>query len=123
MPSQSKPPAAGAAANPERAPDALLLPDDGRWGSGAAHKVNAICEFAEPILGGKAYGRKLSIPGRTFVTTSPYDTYLVPPWHRLGGRDRYRWEDQGDGVSYGYLVEGAPTAAEVEAGNREASGS
>lgn len=114
---------AGASAPVSSRPDALLLPDDGRWGSGVTRKANAVCDYAEPILGGQAYGRKLAIPGKTLATTSPHDTYLIPQWHRLAGRDRYRWEDKGDGVKYGYLIEGAPTAAEIETGNKEAFGS
>jgi hypothetical protein len=123
MAKTDKPVEATPAAPDARRPDALLLPDDGRWGSGVHARGNAICDYAEPILGGQAHGRKLAIPGKTLVTTSPHDTYLVPPWHRLAGRDRYRWEDGENGVRLGYLVDGAPTAAEIEAGNKEAFGS
>lgn len=102
-------------------PDALLLPDDARWGAGNRARGNAICDFAEPILGGAAYFRK-HFSRSYFVTRSPHDSYLFPLWHAKGGKDRYRWEDKGDGVRHGFLVDGAPTAAEIEAGNMEAFG-
>lgn len=102
-------------------PDALLLVDGGKWGQGRA-KTAAVCDYAEPILGGRVHFGKFP-PRHLFVTRSPHDSYLMPMWHEHAGRERYRWEDEGDGVRYGYLVDGAPTAEEIEAGNKEAFGS
>ncbi|HEY1117565.1 MAG TPA: hypothetical protein VGE43_07660 [Acidimicrobiales bacterium] len=104
---------------PTGPPAALLLVDGGKWGSGTKAKANNVVDFAEPILKGQPYARKHY--GRLFVTTSPHDTFNMPLWHEDAGRPRYRWVSKGRGVEYGYLVEGAPTAQQIEEGNKEHS--
>jgi len=104
-----------AAPEPTGKPDALLLTDGGKWGGGVRAKTNAVSDFADPILGARSYVRKHY--GRMFVTASPHDTFMMPLWHEDAGRARYRWVDKGNGVEYGYLAEGAPTAKEIEEGN------
>lgn len=44
-------------------------------------------------------------PGEFFATRDPSDTLNYPLGHSREGRPRYRWEDQGNGLKYGYLLE------------------
>ncbi len=41
--------------------------------------------------------------GEHFITARPDDTLMFPRTSPRSGESRYRWEDRGDGVSYGYL--------------------
>ncbi len=41
--------------------------------------------------------------GEHFITAHPDDTLMFPRTDTRSGESRYRWEDRGDGVSYGYL--------------------
>ena len=44
-----------------------------------------------------------------FITREPCTTLLHPTTSLLAGRPRYHWVDQGDGLEYGYLVDGPKT--------------
>jgi hypothetical protein len=41
--------------------------------------------------------------GEHFITSRHDDTLMFPRTDPRSGESRYRWEDRGDGVSYGYL--------------------
>lgn len=41
--------------------------------------------------------------GEHFITAHPDDTLHFPRTDPRSGEPRYRWEDRGDGVFYGYL--------------------
>jgi hypothetical protein len=45
--------------------------------------------------------------GEHFISARPDDTLMFPSTDPRSGESRYRWEDRGDGVSYGYLRPGA----------------
>jgi hypothetical protein len=41
--------------------------------------------------------------GEHFITARPDDTLMFARTDPRSGESRYRWEDRGDGVSYGFL--------------------
>jgi hypothetical protein len=102
---------------PPPRPDAVKLPSTMRFPktfTGVPRlkdRVNAVADVAEPLLecdrskGERAYIRKLANDGPLFITRDPTDLLFFPIGHPLQGRERYRWEDQGEGISFGYLVE------------------
>jgi hypothetical protein len=100
----------------QRIPDALLIPESfkGPKGKGSIiDRVARVCDLAEPLLavdrakGERAYIRPPLFPGqKMFVTKSLDDTMLFPQGERHGGKPRYTWIKQDDGIELGYLVEG-----------------
>jgi hypothetical protein len=98
-------------------PDAIRLPPTARLPvktqgvSTIFERVGAVADIAEPLLqvdktkGERAYIRRMPTGDFLFITRDPNDTIKFPIGHPLGGRDRYTWEDHGDGVSLGYLVD------------------
>jgi hypothetical protein len=96
-------------------PDALMLPATLKRGNRLADRVDSLCAFAEPLLGvdrragGRAWCRQQP-HGRIFVTRDSDDTMFFPRDHARSGQPRYRWELMGDGVEFGWLVEGAGDA-------------
>jgi hypothetical protein len=93
----------------DRKPDALMLPEDRKYGSRMVDRVASIADIAEPFLdvdrdrGDRAYIR-LQGNGKLFVSKSIFDTILFPKDHQRDGQPRYRWELQPDGAEFGYLV-------------------
>jgi hypothetical protein len=58
-------------------------------------------EFAAVFGVGRIFVRHQG--GEHFISPRPDDTLLFPRTGPRSGESRYRWEDRGDGVFYGYL--------------------
>lgn len=71
-------------------------------GPSSARLARLGAEFAGPLGAGRVFVRHQG--GEHFITPRADDTLLFPSGGPRSGEPRYRWEDRGDGVSYGYLV-------------------
>lgn len=95
----------------DRKPDAVRIPSVYK-GKGHGEDLDLACkaDFAA-VLGSKRVDRS-NEDGWHFVTPFPRNgqTVYFPKWHDRAGADRYEWVDRGDGVHYGYLVDGAAEA-------------
>jgi hypothetical protein len=93
----------------DKKPDALMLPEDRKYGARMVDRVASIADIAEPLLqvdrarGERAYIR-LQGNGKLFVTKSIFDTILFPKDHDRDGQPCYRWELQPDGAEFGYRI-------------------
>jgi len=85
-------------------PDALMLPESWIRGKRLPDRIGSILDIADPILGGPGKIRRQP-HGKLFITTKFEDTMNFPTDHPRSGQPRYRWERQGDGSEWGYLVE------------------
>lgn len=70
-------------------------------GTSAARLDRLGAEFAGLLGADRVFVRHQG--GEHFITARPDDTLLFPGSGPRSGESRYRWEDRGDGVSYGYL--------------------
>ena len=79
----------------------------GRAGAGpsSARLARLGAEFAGLLGADRVFVRHQG--GEHFITACPDDTLLFSRTDPRSGESRYRWEDRGDGVSYGYLKAGA----------------
>ncbi len=99
---------------PERRPDALIIPSN--WGVGETTEefADSICTYAEKVLGGDraagvtAHSRAMS--DRQFITLNPFDTMFHEYGHPRETQPRYTWETRPDGAVYGYLTPDATPA-------------
>jgi hypothetical protein len=88
--------------SPATAVDAVRTPT-GYAGSGpsSARLGRLGSEFA-PLLGtDRVFVRHQG--GEHFISGHPDDTLHYPRADPRSGESRYRWEDRGDGIFYGYL--------------------
>jgi hypothetical protein len=78
----------------------------GRAGAGpsSARLARLGAEFAALLGADRVFVRHQG--GEHFITARADDTLMFPRTDPRSGRSRYRWEDRGDGVSYGYLEPG-----------------
>ena len=68
----------------------------------AAGRLDRLRAAFAPLLGSMpVYVRNQG--GEHFLTTRPDDTLFFPRSGPRSGEPRYRWEDQGDGLFYGFL--------------------
>ena len=58
-------------------------------------------EFSR-LLGNRSVFVRLQ-GGEHFITANPDDSLQFPRCGPRSGESRYRWEDRGDGIAYGYL--------------------
>jgi hypothetical protein len=99
--------------------DALMIPAKFKSGSRLRGRIASIADIAEPLLGvdlakgERAYIRHQPF-GDHFVSKCPYDTLQFPKESEQMGMPRYNWVLQDDGISYGYLVEGATSNAPAQ---------
>jgi hypothetical protein len=86
--------------------DAIRSPI-GRAGPGpsSARLARLGAEFAKLLGSDRVFVRHQG--GEHFITAHANDTLMFPRTDPRSGESRYRWEDQGDGVYFGYLVPGA----------------
>jgi hypothetical protein len=86
--------------------DAIRSPI-GRAGPGpsSARLARLEAEFAGLLGAERVFVRHQG--GEHFITAHPDDTLMFPRTDPRSGESRYRWEDRGDGVSYGYRKPGA----------------
>jgi hypothetical protein len=96
--------------DPPKTPDAIMFPEDTfPIDSVIFGSIGRVSPIADEILevdrskGERSYIR-LQPKGRAFVTKSMHDTIHFPMGNAKGGKPRYRWELQADGIEYGYLV-------------------
>lgn len=73
----------------------------------SSEPIDSIVDFADKHLQTTELelARVRAQPGEFFATRDPADTLNYPLGHPKEGKPRYRWEDQGNGVKYGYLLE------------------
>jgi hypothetical protein len=91
-------------------PDAVYMPEGRKRGKTHHERVMSILAIVEPMLGvdydggERAYVRR-QVGGRLFATRDPTDTLFFSKDHpSLAQKPRYRWDDRGEGVFYGYLI-------------------
>ncbi len=86
----------------QRPPDAVRSPLP-YAGAGDAHaRLSRLhAEFSAVLQRPLVYVRHQG--SEHFITGHPGDTLNLPAARAGGGGPRYRWEDRGDGVHYGYL--------------------
>lgn len=89
-----------------RKPDALLLVKGPEWVGSIRDKIGSIQPLLKELFGGKQVHLR-SQDHEVFVATDLADTLLFAVNHPLAGQSRYEWEDQGNGIKYGFKVEGA----------------
>ena len=70
-------------------------------GSAASRLERLRSEFAPLLGGGTLFVRNQG--DEHFLSAHPHDTLQFPRSAPESGRARYRWEDRGDGVLYGFL--------------------
>jgi len=87
---------------PRRTPDAVRSPLP-YAGAGDAHaRLSRLHEeFSAVLQSPRVYVRHQG--SQHFITGHPGDTLNRPADQAGTGEARYRWEDRGDGVQYGYL--------------------
>lgn len=97
---------------PEKTLDAVYIPGRFATGTDTIKRVFAITELSDkllkvdPLKRERSYGRAQA-NGMQFFTKDPSDTLLFPYGHPQQGSERYHWEDQKDGIKFGYLMEDA----------------
>ncbi len=70
-------------------------------GPASARLARLGSEFAGLLCAVRVFVRHQG--GEHFITACPDDTLMFPRTDPRSGESRYRWEDRGDGVSYGYI--------------------
>lgn len=111
-----------APAEPPAKPDAILAPQSfALRGADSRERTAYAADYARPIIGSPVSGRSVG-GGLVLLTNSPFATLNTPDWYDQPRTPRYRWVDQGNRVSFGYLIEGVPTDADLEEKAKEQSG-
>lgn len=87
---------------PERTPDAIRSPllFAGAGGS-PARLAKLHAEFSSVLKVPQVFVRRQGV--EHFISGSPRDTLNFASHDARAGASRYRWEDRGDGVFYGYF--------------------
>lgn len=82
--------------------DAILAPIAFAGSGPSAERLGRLeAEFAILLGNGPVFARLQG--GEHFLSARPDDSLQFPRTSPRSGESRYRWEDRGDGVSYGYL--------------------
>jgi hypothetical protein len=96
------------AGGPVAGPDAILIAEPKKTANTHVLRHEPYLELARRVLGIPAPCLR-SIPGSgaILITRTINDTLNFPQAHKRAMTSRYRWEDQPDGIKFGFLVEGA----------------
>lgn len=70
-------------------------------GPAAARLERLVGEFATVLRADRVFVRHQG--SEHFLSAHPDDTLQFPRISSRSGEPRYRWEDRGDGICYGYL--------------------
>lgn len=106
-------------------PDAILVPNYYPAGKVDMDRLRALNkEFGEPLKAkrGVVQVRHVHLGGLVvdLLTALPdAPAYFFPKGHPQEGLDRYEWEDRGDGVRHGTLVEDVLEAENLKAAEAE----
>lgn len=87
--------------------DALLIVKGTNWVGSLNDKIDSIRPLLKEIFGAGKQVHLRSQDNEVFVTSDLADTLLFAVNHPRAGQSRYDWEDQNNGLKYGFKVEGA----------------